>query len=268
MGSPESPYLNAVSSQQTVTGYAIPALKELQVADTPITLQSGQVKTRDGSNISRLTANGFMLVPASAGGMAYYNVTTGSASGDAAPVKGIRLEIGKQTPIEAGGVRVMAEATMNAVPVDSTVDLMVLPPESVDLGPVSEALNRSGTRLDGGALAAVEIDKTGLENGRDIGAATLTFQFPKPAGFDPAKRYCAVRLDGSASEVLDARYLGVGANETVIFEAVSPNGFSTFTLVMTSAPAASATPRARPRAARQTGFGGFLWSWRRLGLGF
>ena len=239
-GSPESPYVNAVSSAQTVSGYTIPALKELQVEDTPITLQSGQVKTRDGSNISRLTANGYLLVPASAGGMAYYNVTTGSASGDAATVKGIRLEIGKQIPIEAGGVRVMAEATMNAVPVDSSVDLMVLPPESVDLGPVSEALNLSGIRLDGGALAAVEIDKSGLENGRDIGAATLTFQFPKPAGFDPAKRYCVVRFDGSATEVLDARYLGEGANETVIFEAVSPHGFSTFTLVMTSAPAALA----------------------------
>ncbi len=256
-GSPESPFLNAVSSMQTVTGYVIPALKDLQVEDTPVMLQSSQVRTKDGSNISRLTVNGFMLVPASAGGMAYYNVTTGSASGDAAPVRGIRLEIGKHLPIEAGGVKVMAEATMNTVPVDSTIDLMVLPPESVDLGPVIDALNRSGIRIDGGALAAVEIDKAGLENGRDIGAATLTFQFPKPAGFDPAKRYCAVRLDGSAAEVLDARYLGEGANETVIFEAVSPHGFSTFTLVMTSAPA-SATPQAPPSGSSKGGLCGIL----------
>lgn len=252
-GSPESPFQNVVSTLQTVTGYEIPALKELQVGDTPVTLQSNQVRTRDGSNISQLTANGFMLVPASAGGMAYYNVTTGSASGDAATVKGIRLEIGRQTPMEAGGVKVIAEAAMNTVPVDSSVDVTVLPPESVDLGPVSESLNRSGIRLDGGALAAVEIDKSGLENGRDIGPATLTFQFPKPAGFDPAKRFCVVRQDGGTSEVLDARYLGEGANETVIFEAVSPHGFSTFTLVMTSAPAASATPGTSPSPTAKSG---------------
>lgn len=267
-GSPESSYLNTALSAQTVSGYSIPALKQLQVADTPITLQTSLVRTGDGSNISRLAANGFMLVPASAGGMAYYNVTTGSATGDAATVKGIRLEIGKQAPIEAGGVRVMAEATMNAVPVDSSVDLLVLAPESVDLGRVSEALNLSGTRLDGGALAAVEIDRSGLENGRDIGSATLTFQFPKPAGFDPAKRYCVVRQDGSASEVLDARYLGEGANQTVSFDAVSPHGFSTFTLVMTAAPAASATPRATASGGSGDGLWGILVVMAALGLGF
>jgi YVTN family beta-propeller protein len=232
-GSPESSLLNSITSMQTITGYVMPALKDLQVDDTPVTLQTGQVRTRDGSNISGLTMKGFMLVPASAGGMAYYNVTTGSATGDAATVKGIKLEIGRQAPIEAGGVRVMAEATMNALPSDSSVDLTVLPPESVDLGPVSQALNGSGIRLDGGALAAVEIDKSGLENGREIGPATLTFQFPRPAGFDPAKRYCAVRQDGSTTEVLDAHYLGEGANETVIFEAVSPRGF--FVLTTSSA---------------------------------
>jgi YVTN family beta-propeller protein len=267
-GSPESPYVSPSTSIQATTGYVIPALKQLQVEDTPIALQSNMVRTGDGSNISRLTTNGYMLIPASAGGIAYYNVTTGSASGDTAPVRSIKLEIGKQIPIQAEGVTIMAEAAMNTVPMDSSIDLMVLPLESVDLGPVGEALNRSGFRLSGGVMAAVEVDKTGLENGRDIGSATLTFQLPKPAGFDPAARYCVVRFDGGASEVLDARYLGEGANETVSFEAVSPHGFSTFTLVMTSAPAASATPRATASGGSGDGLWGILVVMAALGLGF
>ena len=92
----------------------------------------------------------------------------------------------------------------------------------------------------------IDVQKSGFTNDDIVnGTAKITLTMKKPTGFSRTKTYTVIRHGDTGYEELTATFKSE-TTDTVTFEILSPNGFSTFLLAETAAatptPAATMTP--------------------------
>ena len=138
-------------------------------------------------------------------------------------------------------------------------DLMSLPPEDsaitarVTKNPVSPGLAgferaaaEKGYQMDAVAYT-MDIAKTNLDDGKDIGQATVTMSV-SPSWVEEHGGAASVRIarfaDDGTSQILKTRYRGIDSSANQIFEGDSPGGLSIFALITIREPiAAVQTPQ-------------------------
>gem|GEM_PF-4139476 len=142
-------------------------------------------------------------------------------------------DLGRDNP-DIGRMAFSVKADLNALPQGARLTLTpkkTLPPDAV-AGFELVARNEGLTVADVGA--ALEVQRQNLENGTDVGAVTLRMKVGRAwveahGGVDNIR--ISRLADDGTREWLETRYVGGDDQGRMVFEAISPNGFSLFSLL-------------------------------------
>ena len=131
---------------------------------------------------------------------------------------------------------------MNLPPEDSAITARVTknPGLTAQAG-FDRAAADEGYQLDAVAYT-MDIAKTNLDDGKDIGQATITMSV-SPSWVEEHGGAANVRIarfaDDGTSQILKTRYRGIDSSANQIFEGTSPGGLSIFALITIREPAAA-----------------------------
>jgi hypothetical protein len=131
-------------------------------------------------------------------------------------------------------------------PADATVAASISKtPDPVVLAAYQDAVAKQGNQM-GDVAYAMTVAKTNLEDGKDVGAATVTMSVPvawvEDRGGVNAVRIARYADDGS-TQVLDTTFVGLDSSSNMEFQGASPGGLSIFALITVRTADETITPR-------------------------
>ena len=242
-----------------------PLPSKVTIGTVPVRIEGTQVSVPSGYLFSDVIKNNTFEVPITMndGATGKLVITVEPSGSQTGTIKSMHLLAEKTLKIGGQEIGVKVDISLADLPVGSGISFDLLGPDAVDINKVNEQLSTYSDRTFSTApLLAFKATKNGLENGKDILGATLTFSIPRPASFDPNATYYVVRENDGAYDILDAKLISSPDADPLVFEVVSPRGLSTFSVVKAEAKApvitpvpATPTPAATPAPA---GLGGGL----------
>jgi hypothetical protein len=168
----------------------------------------------------------------------------------------IRSVTARLTPIpgaisgigEVGGT---LDLSLNGIPALGDITVIYAPELSTEERSAIFALCAPGTTVTGTACV-MKVHMNGLVNEEDIASATVRMTI-SPAWVEAHGGAGAVRIvhiaDDGTVEILETGMVGIDEKGNLIFEAISPNGLSTFALVSLGDAARSASTTVTPTTA-------------------
>jgi hypothetical protein len=146
---------------------------------------------------------------------------------------------------------------MGLPPSDATITAVIEEkPGAAAQAAFERAVSEKGYQLNAMAYT-MDVVKSNLDDGRDIGPATITMSVT-PAwvadhgGVDGVK--IARFADDASSQMLETRYVGLDSSANQVFEGRSPGGLSIFALIYVNAPPAAAIQQPASAAAEPLPF--------------
>jgi hypothetical protein len=105
-----------------------------------------------------------------------------------------------------------------------------------------------------GSIAyTMKVDKPGLEDGRDVGPATVSMTVSPSwvlANGGSSGIHIARFADDGTSEILDTSFNGIDVDSNMVFTGKSPRGLSIFALISVKAQTPAVTPQLTPLPAQ------------------
>ncbi|HEY3274766.1 MAG TPA: Ig-like domain-containing protein, partial [Methanocella sp.] len=207
-----------------------------------ITVSGDGITAPAGTDMSRFLTNGHVTLPAGSGKLTV-DIDVGSPP-NTGTITGVHVSDQSSGTSNSGPATVSVTADLVGLPSGSvTFSATVSDPTPDDIRAAREWTgSRSRTLVN--ALALIDVEKSGFTNDDLVGGtAKITLTVKKPANFSRTKTYTVIRHGADGYEELTATYKSETA-DTVTFEILSPNGFSTFLLAETVA--ATPTPAVTP----------------------
>jgi len=144
------------------------------------------------------------------------------------------------TPVKAqytgkGAVSASFGADLKTLPVTgATVTASLIEkPDDQSRAAFERAAEENGFAVDSVAYA-MKVDKSGLEDGRDVGRATVTMTV-SPAWVLEHGGFSGIQIarfaDDGSSEILASSFNGIDADSNMVFTGTSPRGLSIFALI-------------------------------------
>ncbi|HEY3273776.1 MAG TPA: Ig-like domain-containing protein [Methanocella sp.] len=234
----------------TLIPTATPAPFQATIGGVSVNVNGDHITGPVGSDISRILTNGHVTIPAG-GGTLTADITVGSPK-NTGTITGVHVADSSPGTLSSGPATVSVTADLDGLPSGSvTFSATISDPPSERTRGYGEWLSGRGREIAGTPLAEIDIQKGGFTNAAIVGGtAKITLTVKKPAGFSRTKTYTVIRHGDDGYEELTATYKSE-TEDTVTFEILSPNGFSTFLLaetataptpVPTLTPPPSATP--------------------------
>lgn len=219
------------------------------VGTVSVGISGTQVSVPYGYLFTDVVKGGHLDVPVAVGDNASGRLAidvdqSGSQTGT---IRAMHLIANKTLLLGSQQIGVVIDLSLADLPAGSGVSFDLKPTDSVDMAAVNAQLATYGDKkFSPGPLLVFEATKNGLQNGKDITGAKLTFTVPRPSGFDPSAAYYVIRQSDGMMEVLNATLVGSPAADPLTFEVVSPHGLSTFSIVKAEAALATAAPTVAP----------------------
>jgi parallel beta-helix repeat protein len=206
-----------------------------------------RITAQEGVDLSLLVPGGHFTLPAGEGTLTI-DVSVGMPK-NTGTITGVHVADSSSGSLSSGPATVTATADIDGLPSGSVRFSVTVSDPPTDLGGYSDFLGGMSRKVSS-PLAMIDVDKSGFTNDDIIGgSAKITLTVKKPAGFSRTKIYTVIRHSDTGYEELTATYKSDTA-DTVTFEILSPNGFSTFllaeTAVVTPTPVATMTPSPSP----------------------
>jgi len=166
--------------------------------------------------------------------------TTGTGTEAVLTVSNLKLQTTEKsvdfsgTKPMVGQVTANISANLNTLPAGAAIQTTI----SATVSPQAQsafqlAATNAGTTITDMAYA-INVEKTNLTNGTDLGAATITMKVsPEYVAAHGLENIRIIRYDAESGtqEILETKLTGYDANGQPIFTAISPNGLSVFGLV-------------------------------------
>jgi hypothetical protein len=217
-----------------------------------VSVTGNRITAPQGVDLSLLVPGGHVTLPAGEGTLTI-DVSVGTPK-NTGTITGVHVADTSSGSLSSGPATVAATADLDGLPSGSVRFSVTVSDPPADLGGFDDFLAGS-RRAVSSPLAMIDVDKSGFTNDDLVdGTAKITLTVKKPAGFSRTKTYTVIRHGDDGYEELTANYKSETA-DTVTFEIVSPNGFSTFLLaeiaelstpLPTMTPPPSATPAPGP----------------------
>lgn len=161
----------------------------------------------------------------------------------------------KATPLtshytETGPVSASFGADLNSLPAPgATVTASLIEkPDDQSRAAFERAAEENGVSVDTIAYA-MKVDKSGLEDGKEVGEATVTMTV-SPAWVLAHGGFSGIQIarfaDDGSSELLASSFNGIDADSNMVFTGTSPRGLSIFALISIKAPAQAVAPQPAP----------------------
>ncbi|MHB8164267.1 MAG: hypothetical protein ACYDDV_07935 [Methanoregula sp.] len=154
---------------------------------------------------------------------------------------------------DAGTVSASFKADLTSLPPsDATITAVIAEtPGPATQVAIDQAVAKQGYQLDAVAYT-MDVTKTNLDDGKDIGPATVTMSVPPSwvanhGGIDGVK--IARFADDGTSQLLETRYIGPDSSANMVFAGSSPGGLSIFALISVKAHAEATAPSSQPASA-------------------
>ncbi|MGE5465343.1 MAG: Ig-like domain-containing protein, partial [Betaproteobacteria bacterium] len=205
-----------------------------------VTINGDRITAPAGTDISRFLTDGQVSIPAGHGSLTV-DVDVGSPR-NTGTITGVHVDDQSSGTANGGTATVAVTADLDGLPSGRvSFSATVSDPTPDDIRAAREWIGGRSRSLVN-ALALIDVQKSGFTNDDIVdGTAKITLTVKKPVGFSRTKTYTVIRHGDDGYEELTATYKSE-TMDTVTFEILSPNGFSTFLLAET----ADATPTPVP----------------------
>jgi hypothetical protein len=148
---------------------------------------------------------------------------------------------------DAGTVSASFDADLVSLPPnDATITATILEqPDPAVVAAYHGAVAKQGYQI-GEVAYAMNVGKTHLEDGKDIGSATVRMSVAPSWVANrggPGDVKIARYADDGTSQVLETRFIGFDSSSNMVFEGTSPGGLSIFALITVKTPQVTITPQ-------------------------
>ncbi len=184
-----------------------PLPSKVTIGTVPVRIEGTQVSVPSGYLFSDVIKNNTFEAPITMndGATGKLIVTVEPSGSQTGTITSMHLLAEKTLKIGGQEIGVKVDISLADLPVGSGISFDLLGPDAVDIDKVNEQLSTySDRKFSPAPLLAFKATKNGLENGKDILGATLTFTVPRPASFDPNATYYVVRENDGAYDILNA----------------------------------------------------------------
>ena len=246
-GSPDTKANQGTGTPISISGSHINSRENAReiTIDTQKAKDSGEKISVEGSTIS--FSKGPMTI----------DVTTAASPKEAngvitADIKSISMEHQPVTALvkDAGTVSASFKADlMSLPPSDATITAVIAEkPGPATQVAIDQAVSKNGYQLDAVAYT-MDVAKTHLNDGKDIGLATVTMSVT-PSWVIDHGGITGVKIarfaDDGTSQLLETRYVGLDSAANMVVEGTSPGGLSIFALISVKAQEQAIAQQSQP----------------------